>query len=445
MSSKDLEKMMKDYREKALASRTRYQRFVDAFTLIPITVYFVLSVILNYNAGVQLVATAFGLKFLLGGIVIPLAPNFLSAFQTAALINMLFVTPVPAMWNEAIYTAAAISMWISTILFLGYFVSRYIAYREVFYLDLGLLAFFVPGSILMIVAHNIGALYYYYAGFLVYTLLAIPAIITTAIKRPFTFQYARRLVPKEVQQTDVYKRINYAIGTVWSVIFVANATLSYIIATFVATGWLWLALFITVAFFLIFGVAFQTHFPAWYTRRTFKTPLQKSETPIRLLTKIVGGFLILFGLLSFLYGFLHISSTSMIFNIIEGFLISPLIGLVETILITGAAQISSIIVLLETIVPIILMVAGVGIILGNKWGWYTTIGGLVFYIILVWLGWIFPPNIGIMDWIGTFSYFYVTFAFHTPYEPFFFAAVLLSGVSATFLCYIFPKRDQYIL
>jgi hypothetical protein len=138
-------------------------------------------------------------------------------------------------------------------------------------------------------------------------------------------------------------------------------------------------------------------------------------------------------------------STGGTLNIVEGFLISPVIGLDEAVLITGAAQISSVIVLLETIVPIILIVAGVGIILGSKWGWYLAIGGLVVYIGLIWLGWVFPPNIGIMDWIGTLNYFYTTFAFYTPYEPYFFAAVLFSGVSATFLCYLFPKRNQYIL
>ncbi|MGQ9721932.1 MAG: hypothetical protein ACUVXA_11490 [Candidatus Jordarchaeum sp.] len=40
MSTEDVDKMMKDYRKKVLASRTRYQRFVDIFSLVPITVYF---------------------------------------------------------------------------------------------------------------------------------------------------------------------------------------------------------------------------------------------------------------------------------------------------------------------------------------------------------------------------------------------------------------------
>jgi hypothetical protein len=445
MSRDDLDKMMKDYREKALASRTRFQRFVDTFGLIPITVYFFLMVALVVTAGYGLADTETLLKLLLGGIVNPLNSTFLADLQRAILINMWFINPFQALWDGAIYTAGFISVLVGAILFVVYFISRAVAYREVFYLDLGFLAFFLLGLVLMVVAHNLfDIFYYYYPGTVVYTLLAIPAIITTAAKKPFTFQYVQRIFPKEIKETDVYKQIHYAIGAVWSVIFVVNAVIGYI-TYYVPIGWLWGALFITPAFFLLFGWAFMTHFSGWYARRALKAPLEKSKAPIRRLTRIVGAGLILFGLLGFLYGFLHTSSTGGTLNIVEGFLISPVIGLDEAVLITGAAQISSIVVLLETIVPIILMVAGVGVILGSKWGWYLAIGGLVFYIGLAWLGWVFPPNIGIMDWIGTLSYFYSALALYMPYEPFFFAAVLLSGTSAVFLCYLFPKRDQYIL
>ena len=37
--SSDVDEMMKDYREKALARRTMFQRFVDVFTMVPMPIY----------------------------------------------------------------------------------------------------------------------------------------------------------------------------------------------------------------------------------------------------------------------------------------------------------------------------------------------------------------------------------------------------------------------
>ncbi|MEM2145968.1 MAG: hypothetical protein QW279_11450 [Candidatus Jordarchaeaceae archaeon] len=448
--SSDVDKIMRDYREKALASRTRLQRFVDRFVIVPLMVYFFLMITLQFTMGYRLNVTETLLKFILNGVVNPLKPTFLADFQRAILIHMWFVPPIPATWSEFPYTSAAIPLLLAFALFLIYFISRAIAYREVYYLDLGFLAFFVTGLILMVAARNLfSTLYSYYSGTLLLIFLSIPAVLTTSIKRPFTLQHVSRVIPKEIKERDTYKRIHYAIGTAWSVVFVFSAIISYI-ATLVHIGWLWLALFLMPLFLLVSGFAFTTHFPRWYTRRALNTPLQKSNIPIRPLTRIVGAGLIIFGLLISILGYRQISSIDGILNIVEGFIISgfvgsPLIGLLETVLITGAGQITSILIVLNTIVSIILMVAGVGIITGKKWGWYLAIFGLVSLIGLAWLGLIFPPNVGVMQWIGSFSSYYNTLTFHTPYEPFFFQAVLITGVSLVFFYYLFPKRDQYIL
>lgn len=156
MSSKDAETMLKDYADKARASRTGFQKFVDAFTFIPITIYFIISVILNYPAGIQLAGAEFGLKFLFNGVVLPWAFD-LTTYQTAALLNaLLFVNPVPATWYAGLYTAAAISMVVSGAFFIFYFISRAVAYREVYDLDVGLLVFFVSGIVIMFLSHTIG-------------------------------------------------------------------------------------------------------------------------------------------------------------------------------------------------------------------------------------------------------------------------------------------------
>nr|MDO8080174.1 hypothetical protein [Candidatus Freyarchaeota archaeon] len=446
MSTDDIDKMMRNYREKALASRTRYQRFVDTFSLVPITVYFILMVILEYTTGYGLVVLERVLRlFTIHDLSINVfKATFLADLQLGILIHLWFVNPVPPIWSQSPWTGGAIGVLVGLVLFAVYFISRAVAYREVYYLDLGFLAFFVLGLALMFVAPTVfGTLYYYFPGTLIFSFLAIAALLTTAVKKPFSFQHVQRLFPKEVKETDVYKKIHYAIAGLWGLIFTVNAILGYI-TYYIPVGWLWLALFVTPPFFLLFGWAFMTHFPAWYTRRALKTKIQKASTPLPRLTRIVGAALILFAVLTFLLGYGQITSTSAISNMVLGFVISPEVGILETVILAGSAQISSILGILDTIVPIILMVSGVGIILGKKWGWYLTMGGLVSYMVLPWLGWVFP-NVGIADWIGSFSNFYSALAFQTPFEVFFFLAVVLSGISSVFFCYLFPKRNRYIL
>jgi hypothetical protein len=441
MSADRVDKMMKDYREKVLASRTRFQRFVDTFSIVPITVYFVSMITLVILTGNRLNSLEHSLRpFLFLG-----SSTFLAYFEQSILIHLWFVSPIPPIWSQSPYTAASISVLVSLALFAMYFISRRLAYNQTYYLDLGFLAFFLLGLTLMYAAPSLfTTLYYYFPSTMIYIMLAIPALLTTAAKRPFTFQRVERLYPPSIRELDVYKKIHYVIATFWGLIFVIAAILSYLTFYIPTASPLWAAIFFTPLLLLIYGWAFMTHFPAWYTRRALKTPTQRASTPLPPLTRIIGAVLILFGVLAVLLGFGQISSTSAISNIVLGFVISPTVGILETVILAGSAQISSILGILDTIVPIILMVSGVGIILGKKWGWYLTMGGLVSYMVLPWLDWLFP-NVGIIDWIGSFGNFYSALAFQTPLEVFFFLAVVLSGISSVFFCYLFPKRDHYIL
>ncbi|MEX2723734.1 MAG: hypothetical protein Q6367_007565, partial [Candidatus Freyarchaeota archaeon] len=89
MSTEDVDKMMREYREKALASRTRYQRFVDIFSLVPITVYFFSMVILVILTGAGLTA----LEHLLRPPLWLGSPTLLPDFQQSILIHLWFVNP----------------------------------------------------------------------------------------------------------------------------------------------------------------------------------------------------------------------------------------------------------------------------------------------------------------------------------------------------------------
>ncbi len=408
MSREDVDKMMKDYREKALASRTRYQKFVDIFSLIPITVYF-------FSMVTFVVLTGAGLTVLEHLLRPPLwlgSPTLLPDFQQSILIHLWFVNPIPPVWSHSPWTAAAISVLIGLALFTVYFISRRIAYKETLYLDLGFLTFFLLGLILMFVAPNLFAtLYYYFPGTVIFGLLAIPALVTTAAKNPFSFQHVERLIPPMIKDLDVYKNIHYAIAGFWGLIFVVNAILGYIGYYIPTTKPLWAAIFFMPLFFLIYGWAFMTHFPAWYTRRALKTPLERASTPLPRLVRIVGAALILFAVL---------------------------------VILLSLGQTSSLVGILEIVVAIILIAAGIGIIFVKKWGWYLTMGGLVSYILLIWLAYLFP-NVSIIDWITSVNNFLYNLSFAAPSEQFLFLAVVLSGISSVFICYLFPKRNYYIL
>jgi len=175
-----------------------------------------------------------------------------------------------------------------------------------------------------------------------------------------------------IKELDVYKNIHYAISLFWGLIFVVNAILGYITFYIPTTSPLWAGLFFLPMFFLIYGWAFMTHFPGWYTRRALKTPTQ-----------------------------------------------------------------------LEIVVAVTLMVSGVGIILVKKWGWYLTVGGLLSYIALLWSGWLFP-HVTATDWISSIADFLINLSFAPPSEHFLFLAIVLSGISSVFLCYLYPKRGYYL-
>ena len=407
MSTEDVDKMMKDYREKILASRTRYQKFVDIFSFVPITVYFFSMVIFTISIGAGLTA----LEHLLRPSLWLGSPTLLPDFQQSVLIHLWFVNPIPTIWSQSPWNAAAISVLIGLALFAVYFISRRIAYKEIFYLDLGFLSFFLLGLILMFVTPNLfSTLYYCFPGPLIFGLLAIPAWITIAAKRPFTHQFSDRVIPPIIRELDIYKKIHYIIASVWGMVFTINAILGYLTYYAPSTKPLWAALFFTPLFFLIYAWAFTVHFPAWYRRRVTKTPLKKASRPLPRLVRIVGVALILFAVL---------------------------------ILLLNLGQISYILGILEIIVAVILMAAGVGIVLVKKWSWYLTVGGLASHIVLVWLAYVFP-NVGLVDWITSINNFLYNLSFAAPSENLLFLAVILSGISSVFLCYLFPKRNHYI-
>lgn len=212
----DVDKMMKKYREKALASRTRFQRFVDIFTMVPMPTYFVLMALGLFLTGIRLTS----LDLTLRSYVIFSGSDFLAGFQQSILIHLWFIPSIPAVWNTSLLAPASISVLVGLALFTVYFVSRRLAYKKTYYIDLGFLAFFLLGLLLMFVSPSLFAtLYYYYPATLLFTLLTIPSAFSIFAKKPFTFQHVERVYPPSVREMDIYRKIHYRISTFFVIVF----------------------------------------------------------------------------------------------------------------------------------------------------------------------------------------------------------------------------------
>lgn len=409
MSAGDVDKMMRDYKEKALASRTRFQRFVDIFTMIPMPTYFVLMALGVFSTGTRITSLDIALRFL----VMFSNSNPLAGFQQSILIHLYFIPPIPAMWNSYLLAPAATSVLVGFTLFAVYFISRRLAYNQIYYIDLGFLSFFLIGLILMFVAPTLfNTLYYYYPASLIFILLAISSLISIIIRKPFTFQHVERIYPPSIRELGIYRKIHYWIASFFFVIFAINATIFYFRFYLPTTSPVFTVLFFIPFYFLALSWAFAIHFIGWYRRLVMKTPLQKPSHPLPNLVRIVGALIIIYGQLTLLVSLC----------------ISPSIAFI----------------VLAYIVAVTLMVSGFGIILVRKWGWILTMIGLLSNISLFWLAWL-TTSYNLQDWLASIGNFFVTLSFYPPSDNLLFVALIFSIISSLFLCYLFPKRNYYLL
>ncbi len=60
--------------------------------------------------------------------------------------------------------------------------------------------------------------------------LAIIVIISMAIGKPFTLQYAREQVAREHWRNPVFLKINWVLTTIWAILMIVMAIPSYILA-----------------------------------------------------------------------------------------------------------------------------------------------------------------------------------------------------------------------
>jgi hypothetical protein len=371
--------------------------------------YFVIMTLGVFSTGTRLTSFDIALRFL----VMFSNPNFLTGFQQSILIHLYFIPPTPAMWNSYLFAPAAISVLVGFTLFAVYFISRRLAYNKIYYIDLGFLAFFLIGLILMFAVPTLfNTLYYYYPASLIFILLAIPSLVSIIAGKPFTFQHVERVYPPSIRELDIYRKIHYWIASFFSLIFLINAAVFYFRFYLPTTSPVFTVLFFVPFYFLALGWAFATHFIGWYRRLVMKTPLQKPSSPLPNLVRIIGALLIIYGQLTLLAGLCISSSIAFI--------------------------------ILAYIVAVTLMVSGFGIILGRKWGWIFTMIGLPSNVCLFWSAWL-TTSYNAPDWLASIGSFFVTFSFYPPSDNLLFPALIFSIISSLFLFYLFPKRNYYLL
>lgn len=134
--------------------------------------------------------------------------------------------------------------------------------RGVKLMDCTSLSYFV-GEMLMILASGPAFVQRYHLA-LVWGVFAAVAWFTVFAKRPFTEQYTREQMPREVWDTPEFYRMNRRMTEVWSIIFTLGMVLGEISMQYGHT--LLLGMIIPMAA-MGFGFVFSQRYPRRFTRR----------------------------------------------------------------------------------------------------------------------------------------------------------------------------------
>lgn len=109
--------------------------------------------------------------------------------------------------------------------------------------------------------------------------LAVFAVGSLLVRRPFTIAYAKDTTPQEFWDTPVFKRVNYAISGVWAVAFLTAAVSGYVGDALLHdsdnfwTGWV-------IPLFAIFAaIAFTEFYPDHAGAQMDKAEGRPVETP----------------------------------------------------------------------------------------------------------------------------------------------------------------------
>jgi hypothetical protein len=124
-----------------------------------------------------------------------------------------------------------------------------------------------------------------WAGELSNIALALFAVLSLVIGKPFTIAYAKDTTPAEYWATPLFKRVNYAISGVWAAAFTCSAIVGALGNTVVSDQDFWTAWILPIAA-ILFAIEFTEFYPDYAGARFAQAtgePTDPPESPVRLL------------------------------------------------------------------------------------------------------------------------------------------------------------------
>lgn len=100
--------------------------------------------------------------------------------------------------------------------------------------------------------------------------LLLIVLISIAVRRPFTLQYAREQVPPELWKSPLFLRTNYIITAIWAAAFVVMLAADLAMLYFPDLSLAWSILATIVAF--VGAVSFTSRYPQRVRARAARTP-----------------------------------------------------------------------------------------------------------------------------------------------------------------------------
>lgn len=147
-------------------------------------------------------------------------------------------------------------------------------------------AFFVVLAVLGLVApdHVISWLEVW-AGELSNIALAVFAVVSVVIGKPFTIAYAKDTTPEEHWDSPLFRRVNFAISSVWAAAFAVSAVLGALGDTVLTGQEFWTAWILPIGA-ILFAVEFTEFYPDHASAKWALSqgePGDPPESPLRLL------------------------------------------------------------------------------------------------------------------------------------------------------------------
>lgn len=112
--------------------------------------------------------------------------------------------------------------------------------------------------------------------------LATFALVSLAIRKPFTLAYARDTTPEEHWDSPLFMKINYAISTAWAAAFTFSAVVGAISAVTGASAEFWTSWILPIGA-ILFAVEFTEFYPDYATAKFMEATSEAGEPPGSLL------------------------------------------------------------------------------------------------------------------------------------------------------------------